>query len=126
MSKIWVTIFILGLWTDDSFGQESPCDSVFTFVDQMPIYGNGTEDMMRYLTKTLKLNKSCRPDEPRYLIWTVTMEGKVVDIDLIGLEGKCKDQFIGQLKPFPTWTPGRLNGKLVCVKMVIPIRFRWQ
>ena len=124
MIKIWTTIFILGLWTFDSFGQESPCDSVYTFVDQMPTYGKGTVDLMRYLMKNLKFNKRCLPEELRRLTWTINKEGKMVDIDLVGLEGECRDQAIAQLKPFSTWTPGRLNGKLVCVKMVLPIHIR--
>lgn len=124
MIKIWTTIFFLGLCKVNCFGQDSRCDSVYTVVDQMPTYGKGKEDLMRYLMKTLKFKKPCRPEELRRLTWTINKEGKMVDMDLIGLEGKCREQIIEQLKSFPTWTPGRQNGKLVCVKMILPIHIR--
>jgi hypothetical protein len=124
MIKIWTTLFFLGLFTAVSFGQVSPCDTVYIFVDQMPIYGNGTPDLMRYLMKNLKFKKGCRPEELTRLSWVVNKDGKMVDLDLTGFEGKCKDEIIEQLKSFPAWTPGRLNGKLVCVKMILPIHIR--
>lgn len=124
MTKIWTAIFILGLWTVDSFGQESSCDSVYTFVDQMPTYGKGAEDIMKYVKKNFKFENPCRPEELKRLTWTINKEGKMVDIDLVGLEGECRTRTIEQLKSFPTWTPGRLNGELVCVRMVLPVHIR--
>jgi hypothetical protein len=126
MIKIWTTIFFIGLRTVDSFGQDSPCDSVYTIVDQMPTYGKGTEDLMRYLMKNLKFKKPCRPEELRRLTWTIDKEGKMIDIDLIGLEGKCRDEIIEQLKSFPAWTPGRLNGKLVSGGAIGIVSRKWR
>ena len=122
--KIWTIIFFLGLWTTDSFGQDSPCDSVYTIVDQTPAFGKGQEDLLRYLMKNLRFKTPCRPEELRQLTWTVNKEGKMVDIGLIGLQGKCREGIIEQLKSFPTWTPGRLNGKAVCVRMILPMHIR--
>lgn len=124
MIKIWSTLFLVGFLLVDSFGQNSPCDSVYTIVDQMPIYGKGTQDLMHHLMQNLKFKKPCRPEELKRFLWTINKEGKMVDIDLIGLEGKCKAEIIEQLKSFPAWTPGRLNGNPVCVRMILPIHFR--
>ena len=41
----------------------------------------------------------------------------MIDIDALGVEGQCKANIIEQLKAFPHWTPGRLKGELVCVKI---------
>ena len=124
MNKIWITLFFFGIWPADSFGQDSQCDSVYTVVDQMPTYGKEPEDLVRYLRSNLKFKKPCRPEELRRLTWTINREGKIVQIDLVGLEGECREQIVEQLKSLPSWVPGRLNGKLVCVKMVLPIHIR--
>ena len=125
MIKTWiVVVFIVGFWTIDSFGQGTPCDSLYTVVDQMPIYGKGNEDILKYLMKNLKFKNPCRPEELRRMTWTINKQGKMIDIDVIGLDGKCKTDIIDQLKQIRTWTPGRLNGDLVCVKMIFPIHIR--
>lgn len=124
MTKSWIVIFLIGLWTINSFGQENSCDSVYTIVDEMPSYGKGNEDIVKYLMKNLKFKKPCRPEELRRLTWTVNKEGKIVDIDTIGFDGQCKTDLIDQLKSFPNWTPGRLKGELVCVKIILPIHIR--
>lgn len=123
MIKIWIIIFICGLCTVDSLGQET-CDSLYTVVDQMPVYGKGQSDILEYLAKNLKFSKTCRPEELRKLTWTIDTEGKMIDIDALGIEGQCKANIIEQLKTFPYWTPGRLNGELVCVRMILPIHIR--
>lgn len=109
--------------TVDSLGQET-CDSLYTVVDQMPVYGKGQSDILEYLAKNLKFSKTCRPEELRKLTWTIDTEGKMIDIDALGIEGQCKANIIEQLKTFPYWTPGRLNGELVCVRMILPIHIR--
>lgn len=112
---------MIGLWTADySFGQGTTCDTVHTIVDQMPTYGKRQEDLLKYL-RSLKLDRSCRPEELKRLIWTINKDGKLVDIDVVGLEGECRTRIIEQLKAFPAWTPGRLHGELVCVRMIVPI-----
>lgn len=122
--KISTGLFILTLCTLNAMAQENSCDSVYRFADQMPVYGNGTEDMLQYLRKNLKIHKPCRPEEIRQFIWTINKQGKMVDIDIVGYEGKCKTQAIEDLKSFPTWTPAMHNRKQVCVRMVVPIHIR--
>jgi len=125
MNKLWTLIFIMGLWTTSSFGQDVVCDSVYTTVDEMPTYGKGNQDIINSLLTTLKFNKEdCRPEELKRLIWTINKEGKMTDIDVVGVGEQCKTRIIEQLKDFPKWTPGRLKGELVCVRIVFPIHIR--
>jgi hypothetical protein len=126
MTKIWIVLFICGLATVNCFGQQNTCDSLFTVVDQRPIYRTGMADVYEYIAKKLTFKKPCGPEGIRQLIWTIDKEGKMIDIDVIGLEGQCKTDVIKQLTTFPTWTPGRLRGELVCVKMIIPVHIDGQ
>lgn len=123
MTKIWVLVFLTGLRTGDSFGQVITCDSVYVIADQMPFYGKGHDDTFN-LVKNIKVSKPCKPEEIRRLTWTINKEGKMVDIEVIGPEENCKAAIIEQLKTFPAWTPGKLNGEVVCIKMIFPIHIR--
>jgi hypothetical protein len=124
MTKVWILILICALWPLDVFCQETTCDSLYTVVDKMPVYGEGKADLVKYLSSNLTFKKSCRPEELKFLTWTINTEGQMVDIDAIGLEGQCRLNVIDQLKTFPNWTPGKLEGISVCVKMTVPIHIR--
>jgi hypothetical protein len=103
-----------------SFAQTTPCDSVYTIADEMPKFGESNEDFGRYVLKNLKINKCARYDI-RLITWTIDSTGHMVNIDVPGLEGECKQNIIEQLKAFPLWKPGKLKGKPVCVKMMLRI-----
>ncbi len=121
MTRIWIIILLSGFWTIDCLGQESPCDSLFTVVDKEPLFAKEKKGLLEYFGKNLKFNNACKADQLIRLTWTINKEGKMIDIDAVGLEGQCKADLISQLKTFPIWSPGRLKGKLVCVKMTLPM-----
>jgi hypothetical protein len=117
MSRVLLLFFVGGLTTSlMSFGQSTPCDSVYVIVDEMPKFGNSDRDLFIHIGKNLKFGK-CGLDEMKLLTWTIDTEGRMINIDASSLEGKCKQDIIGQLEKFPSWKPGRLNGRPVCVKM---------
>ena len=99
-----------------SFGQKTSCDSVYSFVDEMPKFGNSDTDLSIFITKNLKFG-TCGLDEIKLLSWTINTEGRMINFEASSLERKCKQDIIKQLEKFPLWKPGRLNGRPVCVKM---------
>jgi hypothetical protein len=99
-----------------SFGQTSHCDSAYAIVDEIPKFGE--LDFTLYLAKNVKFGK-CGMDEMKIFTWTVDTEGQMINIDAPTLEGQCKQDIIGQLEKFPRWKPGKLKGRLVCVKMTL-------
>jgi hypothetical protein len=55
MTKHIIVIgFIVIVTSVESFGQRAACDSVYTIVDQMPIYGTGIRDFYEYFWEKLK------------------------------------------------------------------------
>jgi hypothetical protein len=117
--RVFVVICLLGSqMVTYSFGQTVPCDTVYTMVDEMPMFANGYEDLVNYLTKTLDFG-SCELHVTKTLTWTINRLGDVIDIDAPGLEGECRSRVIGQLANFPKWTPGKLMGMPVCVRTTL-------
>lgn len=96
------------------------CDSTYRVVDEMPVYKNGLEDFIRDVRKEVKFNYDCHPDKIT-VRWILDTGGKATRVEVEGVEGTCKTEFIRQFELLPAWKPGKLKGRLVCVKMVLPI-----
>jgi hypothetical protein len=123
MARAFFLFVILYPWMPlISYGQTAPCDSVYTTVDEMPEFATSDIAPMSYLMKHLTVGKKC--DQIRILTWTIDHEGNMINIDAPSLEGECKQKIIDQLKAFPQWKPGKLNGKPVCVKMSFSVCIR--
>lgn len=103
-----------------SFAQTTPCDSVYTIVDEMPKFAESNEDFGRYVMKNIKIGR-CALSDIRLITWTIDSSGHMVDIDVPSLEGECKQNIIEQLKAFPPWKPGKLKVKPVCVKVMLRV-----
>ena len=121
--KWFFLVFMLVLIPVLSFGQHETQDSVYTTVDQMPEYPGGQGSLLKYITKNL-----------RYPIEDGNIQGKVIINFVIDRNGKTRDikvvrpvgpQFekgvIELIKKMPQWKPGKLKGKPVNVKYVLPL-----
>lgn len=117
MRRVFLLFFVAGLMiSTQSLGQTIQCDSVYTIVDVMPEFGSTDQDLSLYIIKNLKFGV-CGLDKMKLLTWIIDSEGRMINIDATSLDGECKKKVVEQLKKFPLWKPGRLNGKPVCVKM---------
>jgi hypothetical protein len=95
-----------------------PCDSVYQIVETMPSFGkSGKEDLMTYLAKNLRIIDECPPGEVRTLTWIVDQNGEMINIDVLAVNDLCRSTIVQQLRKMPRWTPGKVNGRPVCVEM---------
>lgn len=63
-----------------SFAQTTPCDSVYTIVDEMPKFAESSEDFGRYAMKNLQIGK-CALSDIRLITWTIDSTGHMVNIE---------------------------------------------
>ncbi len=122
MKRILVnSLLVIGLWPGKLWAQDvAACDSTFRVVDEMPIYKSGQQDLLRDIRKEFKFGGPCRPDKIT-VKWVVTTLGKVTQVEVSGIEGTCQEDFIHQFELLPPWKPGKRKGRLVCVRMSMPI-----
>lgn len=122
MHKILVySIVSLCLVTGIARGQgAAACDSTYRVVDQMPVYKNGLEDFIRDVRKEVKFSHGCHPDKVT-VRWVLDTTGKATQVEVEGIDGTCREDFIHQFELLPAWKPGKKKGRLVCVRMVLPI-----
>jgi hypothetical protein len=104
-----------------TFGQVHPCDSVYSAVDKMPVYGEGDNDLLLFLSGRVHFSEECRPEARLTLLFVIDKSGNVANFDIAGLKDFCKDDALRMMDDMPPWKPGILNREPVCAKVVIPM-----
>lgn len=101
-------------------------DKVWKVVEQPPSFPGGTEAMMAYINKNIKV-----PDEviaarevgKVFVSFIINKDGSISDVKKVGgnVGNAMKEAAIKVVQDMPTWSPGRQNGKKVRVEWILPI-----
>jgi TonB family protein len=98
---------------------------LYTFAEIMPAFPN--DGFQRYLQKNIKyptLEKEANIQGTVYVSFIVTRKGTITDVKCIkDVSSGLSKEAIRVIKSMPQWTPGKVNGKPVNVRMVQPIKF---
>lgn len=102
----------------------APKDSVYTHVDQMPMFPGGIDSMNVFVVKNFKYPKNDgKTTGVIYTSFVVRKNGSITDVKIArGLNEAFDKEAIRVVKSMPKWTPGEKNGKRVNVQFVLPIR----
>jgi len=101
---------------------------VYSFVEKMPEYPGGQNELMQFLQANLQY-----PDSARHL----DIEGKVVAHFIVNEDGSisdasilhhlgygCDEEVLRVIALMPRWTPGQQNGTPVKVYFTLPVTFK--
>jgi len=101
---------------------------VFTFVEEMPSFPGGNEEMMRFFAENIKypeIAKRAGVEGKVFLSFVVTKQGVIRDPQLAkGIGAGCDEEALRVIRMMPNWKPGKQNGNAVSVRVAIPIVFR--
>jgi hypothetical protein len=118
-------VFLLFLFPILSFGQYEIKDSVYTSVDQMPEYPGGKKALLKIISNNLRVNKEDVEEGftgKLVASFTINKDGEVKDMRIIKGDGfRTAQNLLSLIKNMPKWRPGRLKGKVVNVKYVLPV-----
>jgi len=107
---------------------EKEFSDAYTFVEQMPVYKGGTETLVKFIAGNIKypeIAKRAGIQGKVMVQFVVDKNGKVqYPVVLKGIGAGCDEEAVRVIKMLADWEPGKQNGKIVNVKMVIPIQFR--
>lgn len=117
--------------SDESYGPKTAvkadAPSVFTYVEQMPEYIGGQNEMFRYIKENLKYPEEALEEEREakvYVKFVVDENGIITNVSSVRLAGYGFDEeAIRVVESMPEWKPGKQNGKAVKVHFQIPIYF---
>jgi TonB family protein len=106
----------------------SEADEVFDVVEESPEFPGGMEAWNNFLRKNLKYPSQARRmgiEGTVYAVFEIRTDGSVQNIELLrGIGGGCDEEAMRVIAASPKWIPGKQRGRLVTVRMRLPIRFK--
>jgi periplasmic protein TonB len=117
------------LTTDDHITNvENVEPSIFTYVEEMPSFPGGTDELLTLISKNIEYPEIARRAgvEGKVILgFVVERDGSITGINVIkGIGAGCDEEAIRVLKLVGNWLPGKQNGKAVRVSMIIPFVFK--
>ncbi len=122
---------------------QSPGDSIYTTVEEMPLFPGceevadlterntcATEKMLRNIYTNIKYPKLARKNNTQGLVivqFVVNKKGEIESPKIMrSLSDELDQEVIRVVMEMPQWTPGRQNGKKVSVFYNLPVKFKLQ
>jgi periplasmic protein TonB len=109
--------------------EEPTITKVFEFVQKMPEFPGGTEELMAFIQRNVEYDELCKErgvEGTIYVSFVILADGHVGKIEIIRglLQGKALGQSVVEtIGRMPRWIPGEQNGVPVAVRKVIPVKF---
>lgn len=109
-------------------GDSQKKNTVYTFIEQMPVFRGGDAEMMQYLNQNIKYPEAARKAGIEGLVvlsFRIEANGTVSDIEVIKkLSPELDQEAVRVAKTMSgQWNPGMQDGKPVPFKFTLPIRF---
>lgn len=103
-------------------------NKVYEFAEVMPEYPGGMNGLMTYMMNNLKYPEKAEKKkiEGRVLVsFIVEKDGRVSHIVVKNKVSKeLDDEAVRMVKGMQKWTPGKMKGKPVRVRYILPVQFR--
>ena len=127
-----VSMSVCAAGTNDSSVAEIGNDNeqtVYDQVEEMPEYPGGVSAMMAFVQENMKYPEDAKIDgkEGRVLCsFIIDKEGAVTEVRVARSSGtqSLDDEAVRVVSLMPKWEPGKVEGKPVRVRYIIPIVFR--
>ena len=103
-------------------------EDTFDNVDIMPVFPGGVEELLKYMSTTIKYPAQAREDsiQGRVLVtFVINKDGNIVEPEVVkSVHPLLDEEALRMVEKMPAWKPGEQNGKPVRVKYTIPVNFR--
>lgn len=138
-------VFLLLTWAglllnnDTLFSQEKGKDvpklepgttDVYTFVEEMPRYPKGQDELLRFISSNVIYPAEAKKNgvQGKVMIgFIVEKDGSLSNIRVIkGVDNQLDEEAVRVTKLMGKWIPGKQGGKPVRVGMVLPFQFKLQ
>jgi protein TonB len=116
--------------TDNKNNTVTEIQKPYTWVEEMPNFSNGDQDLMKFLVKNIQYPEiaiRAGIEGKVILQFTVEQDGFLSDIIVAkGIGAGCDEEAVRVLKLTGKWNPGKQNRNPVRVRMNIPFVFNLQ
>lgn len=103
-------------------------DKVYQVVDVMPEFPGGQTELLKYLARSVKYPEESVKNKEKgrvQLTFIINKDGSISDVKVVKEVTPALDaEAIRVVQAMPTWTPGKVKGKIVRVAYTVPITFK--
>lgn len=98
---------------------------IYTVTEESATYTGGIENLLEYFKKNLKNPSKC--EGTVFISIVINKDGTTTDHTIVrALESKCDAEALRVIKESGLWIPGKMKGKPVRSKFIIPVKFKPQ
>jgi hypothetical protein len=122
-------LLTLVLQYSPTFSQGKNDTTVYTTVEQMPVFRSGQAEFGKYMARNLRLTREDQLslDGKLRLSFVVEKDGSIDQVQVNNTMSKnFKGHVIGVLQRMPCWNPGVHNGVPVRCRMTLPINIHFK
>lgn len=99
----------------------------FTVVEHMPVYPGGTEELLKFITTSIRYPKDAKEQKRQGRVicaFVVAEDGTIHDAEVLrGVFPSLDAEALRVINMMPAWAPGRNGNRAVAVKYTVPIAF---
>jgi hypothetical protein len=113
----------------DSLGVDTTqIDTIYSFAEEMPQYPGGEAAMMDFLRKNIVFPESINDTKMQdatttYIEYVVEKDGQVSNVKPLKKSNSgIAKEYVRVVKTFPNHSPGKIDGKPVRVRMMVPFK----
>lgn len=112
---------------------QSPChaqqdDTIYSLADEQPTYPGGMSAFFKYIKSSLQYPESAKASgvEGRVFVeYVVEKDGSISGARVLkSLNAECDKEALRLVSNSAQWNPGKIDGKVVRVKMALPLNFK--
>ncbi|MCF6342673.1 MAG: energy transducer TonB [Bacteroidales bacterium] len=127
---LFLLLFLQGVAFPQAENGKLNPDSVYTFVDELPVFPGGVSALSDYLSWSLVYPEQALRDSLEgkiYVGFVVEADGSISNVKIKKSGGEAQDaEALRMVKNMLRWSPGMQTGKPVRVKLNLPIKFTLQ
>jgi len=100
-------------------------NSIHQFAQDMPQFPGGIDSLNSFIQRNLKYPRNSTVEGKVFVMFIVEQDGRISNPEVVkGIDPLLDKSAAEIVSRMPAWTPGKINGKTVRVKYVVPINFK--
>jgi periplasmic protein TonB len=107
---------------------EDTAKTVYQYVEQMPEFPGGQDELLLYLKKNIKYPEIAQENGISgrvFVQFVVSSNGSISSVTVVrGVDPSLDKEAVRVIRNMPPWKPGKQNGTPVKVQMSVPVNFR--
>lgn len=122
------TFAIVLLFTIGSSQVNAQDDKIYSLADVQPTYPGGMSAFFKYIQSSMQYPEAAKAAgiEGRVFVeYVIEKDGSISGAKVLkSLNGDCDKEALRLISNSEKWAPGKIDGKVVRVKMALPLNFK--